>query len=195
MTNKTRYIPKDYIEYRPSLPGYPKDMCAVWVSKEKPVGMFFIGKQSNAAWHYKFPDNMKMKEKINDSISKLMSHEDRKEERKAERKERVKNMDVSQVKVGDVYHWTGGYNCTRNDYVQVLEIKGKKATVAVLNKTQVDGDWMNGNVAPVLGTISAVKVMMIRPSYRAGEVILRDTKGYRSDYRKWNGKPNWENCD
>lgn len=195
---KQRHIPEGYKEFAPELGDYPKEMFACYVNLEQPhnpKAQFFIGKQSKPAWFYRFPNIEDMKKKINESISNLMAHEERKAERKEERKEKVKNMDVSQVKVGDVYHWLGGYNCTRNDYVQVLEVKGKRVSALELQKTQVDGDWMNGNVAPILNNGSKIISMMIRPSYREGEVILRDTKGYKDNYYKWNGKPNWENCD
>jgi hypothetical protein len=198
---KTRFIPEGFKEFAPELGDYPKDMFACWVNLEQPhnpKAMFFIGKQSKPIWYYRFSDVVRMKDKIKTTISNLMSHEELKDKRKAERKEARKNMDISLVKVGDIYHWSGGYNCTKNDYVKVLEITGKnKVAVAGLDKTQHSGDWMNGEVMPVPEAMGAVQIFTVRPSgYTSGGIILRNTKtGYKENYYKWNGKPNWENCD
>lgn len=196
---KERYIPENYRQYSPEIGDYPKGMFACYVNLEQPHNpraIFFIGKQSKPTWNYRFSDVVRMKEKINSTISNLMSYEETKEKRKIKKKELLKNMDISTIKIGDIYRWSGGYNCTRNGYVKVISIKGKKCEVAELPKRQVDGDWMNGNVAPVIDaeydkTIS----MIIKPAYNGG-VMLRNTKtSYKDDYYKWNGQPNWENCD
>jgi len=105
-------------------------------------------------------------------------------------------MDVSGIKVGDVYSWIGGYNCTKNAYVKIIELLGKNKFKAVqLSKYQVDGDWMNGNVAPVIESNNGEVILKAIPSYNGG-VMLRDTENdYHDDYHKWDGKPDWENCD
>lgn len=199
LKTKTRYVPEGFKEFAPELGDYPKDMFACWVNVEQPhnpKAMFFVGKQSKATWYFRFSDVQAMKKKINDSISNLMSHEESKAKRKAEKLEARKNLDTSVVKVGDVYHWSGGYNCTRNYYVKVVGPAGKnKFSVVELPKTQVDGDWMNGNVAPIVDfTSDKTLTFLARPAYNGG-VMLRNTKGYHDDYYKWSGNPNWENCD
>lgn len=196
---KQRFIPEGFKEFAPELGDYPKDMFACYVNLEQPhnpKAMFFIGKQSKHAWFFRFSDIPQMKKRINQSISNLMAHEEYKAKRKEEKKIARKEMDVSVVKVGDVYHWSGGYNCTRNGYVQVLGVAGKnKFKVAKLSKTQVDGDWMNGNVAPILNTNIGELILSARVGYEK-RVILRDTtSGYKDNYYAWSGRPNWENCD
>lgn len=139
-----------------------------------------------------------MKKKIKDTISGLMTHEEYKAKRKIEKSEARKNMDTSVIKVGDIYHWSGGYNCTKNAYIKVTMVGvGKNKVRAIeLPKTQVDGDWMNGNVAPVVDFNSDnFRTYTMRPGYK-GEIMIRDTRGgYHDNFYKWNGKPNWENCD
>lgn len=198
MTN-TRHIPEGYKEYKPDIE-YPENLFACYVNLErphKPRARFYIGRQSSPAWNYIFFDIERMKEKINDSISNLMRHEDLKAKRKTERSEAKKNMDTSKVQVGDIYHWSGGYNCTKNAYIKVIEVVGKnKFKVVKLGSYQVSGDWMNGEVAPVVdGGGNITFIATARPSYR-GDIALRNTKDrYHTDFYKWNGKPNWENCD
>lgn len=201
---KQRYVPADYKEFAPEIGDYPKDLFAVYVktivgsTTTNYNAMFFTGKQSRPTWHYRFQTIEELKKKVNESITNLIAHEDRKAERKAKRKEAIKNLDSSLVKIGDIYHWSGGYNCTKNAYVKVVGFVGKnKVSVIELPKTQVSGDWMNGEVAPVVDYTNATdsKTLVIRPGYSGG-IILRDTRNcYRDDYHKWSGKPNWENCD
>lgn len=199
MKTKTRWIPEGFKEFAPELEDYPKDMFACYVNVEQPhnpKAIFFTGKQTPHTWYNRFTDIPQMKAKINKTITNLMEHEEYKDKRKADRILARKNMDTTVVKVGDIYHWSGGYNCTRNYYVKVVAPAGKnKFTVIELPKTQVDGDWMNGNVAPIVDfTTDKTKVFTARPAYNGG-IMLRDTKGYHDNYYKWNGKPNWENCD
>lgn len=196
---KERYIPEGYKEYTPELGDYPKDMFAAYINIEQPhnpKAMFFVGKQANPIWHYRFANIEAIKVKVNAAIANLMAHEDYKAKRKAEKMEARKNMDITGVKIGDIYRWTGGYNCTRNAYIKVMGFTGKnKVQVIELPKTQVDGDWMNGNVAPVVDFVSDnIRTYVLRPAYNGG-VRIRDTKGYHEDYYKWNGRPDWENCD
>ena len=193
----TRYIPQGYKQYSPEIGNYPKDLFSVYVHPEKTIAMFFVGKQSKPLWHYRFNTVERMKQQINGRISALMSWEDTKEKRKQERKDALKSLDKSQVKVGDIYHWSGGYNCTRNDYIQVTGFKGAKVLCVELNKRQHSGDWMNGEVIPMTDSEKGSVTAVIRPGYGEDKVMLRVTSHstYKQNYYKWNGKPNWENCD
>lgn len=122
MKTLQRYIPKDYIEYRPNL-GYPKDMFACYVSRsdEKPSAIFYKGKGGKPVFHNRFYSLESMKEKINKTISNLMSYEDRKEERKTQR------LQESQLKVGDILYTSWGYDQTNVDFYQVTEVIGKRS--------------------------------------------------------------------
>jgi len=114
---KTRYIPEGYVEFKPAnFDEYPKDMFACWVSKELPIAMFFIGKQSSYTWYNKFRDNTQMKEKILKTISNLMSHEESKAKRKEERKA------SHSLKVGDILYSSWGYDQTNIDFYQVIRV-------------------------------------------------------------------------
>ena len=194
---REQQIPEGYKEF----PTGSEKLCTVYTNIEqphKPKAIFFTGKQSKKTWHYSFTDIERMKEQINETINSLKSWEERKVERKAQKKLAMMTMDTSAVKVGDIFHWSGGYNCTRNDYVKVVGFTGKnKVEVVELGKTQISGDWMNGEVAPVIESEGKRLQMVIRPSWMGGgQVMLRNPKtSYRDDYLPWNGKPNWENCD
>lgn len=199
MTNKTRYIPQDFKPYTPDLGDYPKDLFACYMSLDVlgngPAAIFYVGKQSKPLFYNRFRTVDDLKKKVNDTIKRLMSHADMIARRKADRIAKRKAMDVSTVKAGDIYHRTYGYNCTKNEYARITGSAGKnKFHAVILNKYQVDGDWMNGNVAPVLDTGHKDVILHAHPGY-SGTVELKDPKGYRAYYTLWNGKPNWENCD
>ena len=202
--NKTRFVPEGFKKDNITsyVGGDRKDLFEVYTNLEQPHNpraMFFVGKQSSPIWHYRFPTVVEMNKKIQTTIENIMSHEDAKAKRKIEKMEARKNLDTSSVRVGDIFHWSGGYNCTRNSYVKVVMVGvGKnKVSVTELPKTQVDGDWMNGNVAPVVEFEGKdFFTFLMRPSYGGG-VMLRDTRSRygKENYYKWDGKPNWENCD
>lgn len=120
----TRTIPQGYTEYKPDI-NYPNLFaCYVNLSSPKPVAIFFTGKQSKPTFHYSFKDVESMKKKINETISRLMSWEDMKAARKEERKN-----EVSEVKVGDLFVSSWGYEQTNVDFYQCVETKGKRTFV------------------------------------------------------------------
>jgi hypothetical protein len=130
MKTLTRYIPEGYTEYKPEL-GYPKDMFAVYLNlkdKDFPRGMFFTGKKAKPTWYYTFRTTDEMKKTINDSISRLMSWQDMKDERKIKRQEYKDNL-FKDLRVGDLFSNSWGYDQTNVDFYQVTEIKGKTFTI------------------------------------------------------------------
>lgn len=112
-----------------------------------------------------------------------------------------------QVKVGDIFQDTTIYYSNRTTFVKVTAISksGKTCDVVELGKSQVDGDWMNGNV-----TCDGVETNNRGYKFRIirgwdGNVAVRgrlvwdfgSSKNVRhiETYRKWNGEPIWNNCD
>jgi hypothetical protein len=165
-----RYIPQGFIKYEPDLPGY-KNLFACYVRLgEKPSAIFYIGKRSSHSWFYSFKTDEDMKKKINESISQLMSWEDKKLERKNERKNAT--LDIN---VGDVLYNSWGYDQTNVDFYQVVEVKGKTFTIRQINEKIVGGGGcsMSEYVAPV-------KDAFVTPNYPG------DTKGLPITKRSFN---------
>lgn len=110
------YVPSGYVQFKPELGDYPKDLFACYVNKEKPMAVFFVGKQSKPIWHYKFKDNLEMKNKILSKIESLMSwHEKKIEKRKIKK-------DPTTLKEGDILYTSWGYEQTNVDWYQVTKI-------------------------------------------------------------------------
>ena len=127
---------KDYVEYKPQIE-CKKVMWEIWVHKEKPIAMFFTGKQSKPNWHNKFTDNDAMKKKIHNRIDNILHWE----QKKAERKEERKNALVD-VKVGDLFYNSWGYEQTNLDFYQCVEKKGKTMTLRPIASKTVEGSTM-----------------------------------------------------
>lgn len=157
----------------------------------------FKGKSAKHSFFYRVKGQERIDELTNNLIKQVEERKDYMLKRKEERLSKRRNMDVSHIVSGMVFHDTYGYNCTRNEYVKIIGTAGKNKFLAVkLGKYQVDGDWMNGNVGPVLesGDVSKAITLTAYPYFR-GEICLKDPKGYNTSYTRWNGKPNWDNCD
>ena len=93
----TRYIPAGYTEYTPDLGDYPKNLCAVYVDLATNTAIFYKGKSTRHLWYNRFSTTDFMKNKINNSISSLMSWEDTKAKRAETRKA------PTTYKVGDIF--------------------------------------------------------------------------------------------
>lgn len=118
------------------------------------------------------------------------------------------------IKVGDIVEHTGGYNCTQTQFYLVRSISktGKKATISRLRARQASGDWMNGAIEPVADKPDTEEhIVMVKPGYNDCQMLrgrinhtVRDketgevkwvNRGSIEDFRLWNGKPIWNNCD
>lgn len=152
---KPRYIPKGFIEYKPEIGDYPKDLFAVYtnINSYKSGGsprlsaIFYTGKQSKHTWYYSFPTVTDMGAKINETISRLMSWEDKKVERKEARKNAT-----SSVKVGQIYSYSWGYDQTNVEFYQVTEINGKTFTIREISAQscgEAPSGSMSENVKPI----------------------------------------------
>ena len=109
------YIPSGYIEFKPNIGDYPKNMFACWVSKDKPIAMFFVGKQSKPIWHYTFKDNFAMKDKIIAQISTLMTRHEKKLEKRQAKKT------PTTLQEGDILYTSWGYDQTNVDWYQITK--------------------------------------------------------------------------
>ena len=116
------YIPQGYIQYKPDLGDYPVGMFTCYVTKDDsdPRAVFFTGKQSKPTFHYRFKNLSDMKERIDQTISKLMSWEDKKASRKIERYQE------SSLNLGDILYTSWGYDQTNVDFYQVTKVIGRR---------------------------------------------------------------------
>src|ERR1035437_248284 len=146
LKNKTRFIPTGFVQFTPELGDYPKDMFACYADVSRLQAIFFIGKQTNHAWYNSFRNVEDMKNKIKTSISSLMSFEERKQKNKVERKEKFDKA-LAEMKIGDLFYSSWGYEQTNVDFYQVTEKKGKTFTVKQIHSATVKDSTMPHGMA------------------------------------------------
>ena len=116
-----RWIPQGMTQYMPEIGDYRKDLFAVYVDMAKLTAIFYKGRSTKHVFYNRFQNVEQMKKKINDTISNLMSWEDRKAERKAQRSA------PHTLKVGDILYSSWGYDQTNINFYQVTRIVGKQS--------------------------------------------------------------------
>lgn len=189
MTNKTRFVPAGFKEFKPNIPEYPEGMFQVFLSCDtntasdpRPTAIFYTGKQSHHTWYNRFNTVDDMKKKINDTISRLMAWEDKKAERKEKRKA------PTTYKKGDIFYSSWGYDQTNVNFYQVIGTKGKQTLeLKEIASSVVSSDGgPTTHVTAVPGKFLNDKVLTKRAS---GKYI--NITDYATGF-PWDGKPKYE---
>ncbi len=85
-------------------------------------GMFFQGKRQKPDWNYRF----KSEERFNLLVEKSIKAVEEKAANKKRARLEKKNF-VHSVKVGDIFHYSWGYDQTQCEFFQVVELIGKSS--------------------------------------------------------------------
>lgn len=160
------YRPKEgsgYVKYEPNLTdcdGYKEGLWEIWINLQDPEkfqAMFFSGKKSKYDWWICFHSVGYMEHKINNHISNILSWETKKQERKEERKNITKD-----IKVGDLFYSSWGYDQTNVDFYQVIAVKGKTFTIQEICGKSVPGS--GGDYNGMADQVTAVRDAFVEPS-------------------------------
>lgn len=185
-TEPKRYIPTGFVRYTPDLSpigDYKKDLFAVYVHADhsRPQALFYTGKQKNHTWFYRFPTTEAMKNKINETISRLIAWEDM----KIERKER-KQTETASVKVGDLFSYSWGYDQTNVEFYQVTKVSGKTFTIREI-ASRAHGENPSGGmsdyVSPAPDKFIGPEILKRSPSMDHG--VLSATAPDRKHFCSW----------
>lgn len=101
------------------------------------------------------------------------------------------------VKVGDIFEATSIYYSNRTKFVKVVSLSktGKTGTAVQLQKIQVDGDWMNGNVSTDGSVLKDSPFKFtVKDTYK-GKGLRGRLYSYLDTFYPWDGEPIWNNCD
>jgi len=110
------------------------------------VAMAFGGKRSKPDWHYLFKDEARLNAKIEETLRALMASDVAKAERKAER---ARSHDV---KVGDIFRCSWGYDQTNIDYYEVTRVIGERMVeITPIAQEREETHYMQGECVPVPG--------------------------------------------
>lgn len=93
----------------------------IYINLVKGTAMYFSGRRSRPDWHYRYPST----ERLYEAVHRYLDAQIKAEADKRERKENAKNW-VHDVKVGDVFRCSWGYDQTNIDYFEVTALIGKK---------------------------------------------------------------------
>lgn len=137
-----RNIPEGYTAYKKTPQG------VVYVSTEDSLSAkAYKGTSQKAAWWIKFNSIERRDEKINNFFKSLESWEKLKQERKEERKKEVEDLQV-----GDLLHYSWGYEQTNCEFYQVVAKKGKKFTIHEISSKHIrDNSDMSDFRSPIKG--------------------------------------------
>lgn len=199
---QNRYVPEGYTAFKPGLGDYPKDLFACYVkidlgANSKFSAIFYTGKQSKSTWHYSFSSEDRMKEKIKETVSRLMSWEDMKAERKAARNA------VAMVGIGSIFSTSWGYNMTNVEFLQVVKETAHMVWFEEIGQEETHTGFLSGTTVPTPGQFllrdGKRTVYQARKRNSGSEVYFTFKErqgGYGRSASKWTGRPcHFNHCD
>lgn len=116
-----RYIPNDYQQ------DHRDEQLHFYYGETRdgePVGIVFKAKAKNALQRYRFRTTERRDQWRDELIQSYQAHAERKAERKATRQNYKHD-----VKVGDIFYTSWGWEQTNIDFYQVTQVNGKMATI------------------------------------------------------------------
>tara|TARA_R110001632_G_scaffold77851_1_gene175157 strand:+ start:769 stop:1320 length:552 start_codon:yes stop_codon:yes gene_type:complete len=145
---------------------------------------FFAGKALNPTHYYAFKSEERREAYIEEFFKDLAERAESKAERKAAAKA-IKEKAANEMKVGDIYCSSWGYDQTNVDFYKIVEVKKSSAVIVrVGSKTVLD----NGSYTEVVPA----------PEHEIGEPMLKRMGQYGFSMSsfdtacKWNGKPTYK---
>lgn len=117
----------------------------VWgIMSPRIVAMAFGGKRSKPDWHFRFNDQSRLNAKITETLDGFMDREDRKQKLKEKRNA------PHDVKIGDVFRCSWGYDQTNIDFYQVTQVKGAFIHVRPIAQMSEETMSMQGECVPMI---------------------------------------------
>ena len=165
MKNTKRYIPEGYTQFKPEIGDYPENMFACYINLERLTAIFFKGKATKPAWHYRFSSVELMKAKVVETISRLMSWEEMKEKRKIERRK-----EKEEINVGDIFNSSWGYEQTNVEFYQVIEKIGQTLTLQEIKKELKQ----ESGYSSMAGMVRAIKDAFVNEPFKTRSLKIKD---------------------
>lgn len=142
MLEKVRWIPPD--SQAVELPGVD---AVVYVKGLTAVG--YLGKRSKSEFNYRFKGEAQRDDYVAKFLANQKAWADQKAKEKAEKAARRKTW-VPDLKAGDILYGSWGYDQTNVEFVEVLEVKGKRALVQEVMHATVGDKGYGGMAAEVV---------------------------------------------
>jgi hypothetical protein len=139
-----RYIPEGY-----ELSWDDQDLGIQVYYKESPTigGLCFVGRAIKPTWHYRFKNAEQRQAEVTKTFERVYSRAKIKAEKKAELAS-IKH----DVKVGDIFLSSWGYDQTNIDYYEVIAVSGKSVTACEIGAhSEGNGLYLQGVSVPQPG--------------------------------------------
>lgn len=151
-----------------------------------PVCAMFYGKSAKPAWHYRFR-NM---DEVEAYLKKYLDNKEAIEKSKADRREQRKLTKDHDVKVGDIYYTSWGYDQTNIDFYEVVAVRGVRIDLKELHQRYVGHETNDDLVEPAQGPDRFKDDKIYTVSARAdGTLTALSSFEHLS---KWDGKPKYQ---
>lgn len=139
------------------------------------VALAFGGKRSKPDWHFRFQDEARLHAKIEETLRGFMQSQERKAAWKAERNQ------PHDVKIGDVFKCSWGYEQTNIDFYEVTNVFGAMVELTPIAQESEETHFMQGECVPCPGAYTGAP-MRKRVSNYNKEPSIR-IASYASAYR------------
>lgn len=139
-----RYIPEGY-----ELSWDDQDLGIQIYYKESPTicGLCFVGRAIKPTWQYRF----RSAEQRLAEVTKTFEWVNRRAKHKADKKAELASI-KHDVKVGDIFKSSWGYDQTNIDFYEVIAVSGKSATVSPIGQvSEGNGCALQGVCVPAPG--------------------------------------------
>lgn len=108
----------------------------------KMYAIAYGGKRTKCDWHYRFKDESSLKNKIDETLQGFMAWDERKAKYKAERNA------PHDVKVGDIFRCSWGYDQTNVDFYQCTKVIGAFVEIREIGQMSEETMSMQGECVP-----------------------------------------------
>ncbi len=141
----------------------------------------YSGKRGNADFHYRFKSKAHMLKHIENYFDGRINRIEGKAKYKVLAKAAGLKL-ASEIKAGDIFYCSWGYDQTNIDFYQVIGIKSMTVTFKKLHQTQTEDLSMQGETSAIKDSFKGDSFKKI---IRGGYISL---SSYMS-LRRWDGKP------
>jgi hypothetical protein len=185
----SRYVPQNATAIE-----YPEVGAVAYVENigDKLYAMGYHGKRNNHDFYYQFRSPEARSKYIADWAEGLRQYAAMMAERKASRSA-GNDWAAQTVKVGDIFHWSWGYDQTNCDYYQVVEKRGKQIILR-----EICGQMVPGSE----GFMSCSMVAVPDSFKEKGETLIKLAQAFKPGDRPyismefgwcglWDGKPDY----
>lgn len=146
---KQRHIPNGYTliakDERFGFEAWGNLNISTPTGKTRIYALAYGGKRTKPDWHFAFQDESRLKAKIEETLSSYIYWHEKKAERKAERSK------AHDVKVGDIFKCSWGYDQTNIDYYECIRVIGSMIEICEIAQMSEENGFMSGECVPSPG--------------------------------------------